>query len=96
MHNIINSKISKQMLRMITAVLAFAPTPAMAMGVLGEYSFLHVTFDSVWHLFIFIFVLVMIPFVLIIFTSWRFRHIKEDETSADSTGKTASREEQED
>jgi len=26
------------------------------------YSFLHVTFGSVWHLFLFIFALVMIPF----------------------------------
>lgn len=95
MRNIINSQISESMLRVITAVLVLAPTQAMAAGVLGEYSFLHVTFSSVWHLFIFIFMLVMIPFVLIIFTSWRFRHIKEDEISGDAAGKTASREEQE-
>jgi len=83
------------MLRVITAVLVLAPTQAMAAGVLGEYSFLHVTFSSVWHLFIFIFVLVMIPFVLIIFTSWRFRHIREDEALDDATGRTESREESE-
>jgi len=81
-----------------TTIIVFAlmPTRAIAVGVLGEYSFLHVTFSSVWHLFLFIFVLVMIPFALIIFTSWRFRHIKEDETPGDAAGKTASREEQED
>jgi len=93
MRNIINSKISESVLWVITAVLALAPTPAMAVGVLGEYSFLHVTFNSVWHLFLFIFVLVMIPFALIIFTSWRFRHIKEDETSGDAAGKATPREE---
>ncbi|MDQ6960006.1 MAG: hypothetical protein Q9M27_03165 [Mariprofundaceae bacterium] len=80
---------------MITVVLALTPAPAMAAGVLGEYSFLHVTFKSVWYLFIFIFALVMIPFVLIIFTSWRFRDLKEDETPGDAAGKTTSREEQE-
>jgi len=72
------------MLATTIAVLMFIPTSAMATGVLGEYSFLHVTFNSVWHLFIFIFILVMIPFVLIIFTSWRFRNIEEDETSNDT------------
>jgi len=83
------------MLWMMTVVLVFAPTQAMAAGVLGEYSFLHVTFDSVWHLFIFIFILVMIPFVLIIFTSWRFRHIEEDEVSTDMPERTESKEESE-
>jgi len=78
----------------IIAALTLSPVPAMA-GVLGEYSFLHVTFNSVWHLFLFIFTLVMIPFALIIFTSWRFRHIKEDEVSGDAAGKPASHEERE-
>jgi len=59
-----------------------APAPAMAAGVLGEYSFLHVTFGSVWHLFLFIFTLVMIPFALLIIVSWRFRKIKEDDPAS--------------
>jgi len=67
-----------------------APAPAMAAGVLGEYSFLHVTFGSVWHLFLFIFVLVMIPFVLIIVMSWRFRKLKEEESPAGVSGNSAS------
>jgi len=78
MRNIMDSRVYKPLLGMITAVLVFMPDQAIA-GVLGEYSFLHVTFNSVRHLFIFIFILVMIPFVLIIVLSWRFRNIKEDE-----------------
>jgi len=100
----------KSMPAMIAAMLLLAPTPAMATGVLGEYSFLHVTYNSVWHLFIFIFILVMIPFAVIIFTSWRFRGMNEDkrfggsvggrsvdatEKDDDPTAKSASREEQE-
>jgi len=95
MHNTINSWIFKSILRMVIVVLTLMPAPAMAKGVLGEYSFLHVTFNSVWHLFIFIFILVMIPFVLIIFTSWRFRKIKEDEAPGDTDGKAASHGKQE-
>ncbi len=82
MRNIMDSRVFKPMLGMVTAVLVFMPTEAMA-GVLGEYSFLHVTFNSVRHLFIFIFILVMIPFILIIVLSWRFRNIKEDEISGE-------------
>lgn len=78
MRNIMDSRVFKPMLGMVTAVLVFMPTEAMA-GVLGEYSFLHVTFNSVRHLFIFIFILVMVPFVLLIVLSWRFHNIKEDE-----------------
>jgi len=94
MHNIIHSRIFKPVLQIIVAVLVLMPTQAMA-NVLGEYSFLHVTFNSVRHLFIFIFVLVMIPFVVIIFASWRFRNIEEDEISANVTERTESREESE-
>ncbi len=81
---IIDSKVFKPLLGITIAVLVFIfmPTHAMA-GILGEYSFLHVTFNSVRHLFIFIFILVMIPFVLIIVLSWRFRNIKEDEISGE-------------
>ncbi len=62
---------------------AFLLWPAGARAdVLGEYSFLHVTFHSVWHLFLFIFALVMIPFVLLIVTFWRFRNAEPDERSA--------------
>jgi len=95
MRNINHLRIIKSMLRMVMVILALMPTSAMALGVLGEYSFLHVTFDSVWRLFLFIFMLVMIPFVLIIFMSWRFRGIKEDEVKDHSAVKTTSREGQE-
>ena len=76
--------IKKSFMACLTLVAAalVAPASAMATGVLGEYSFLHVTFGSVWHLFLFIFTLVMIPFVLLIFVSWRFRKIREDEPAA--------------
>ncbi len=56
----------------MAGMLMLLPGHALA-GVLGEYSFLHVTFDSVWHVFLFIFTLVMVPFALIIVLSWRFR-----------------------
>jgi len=74
----------------LITVAALAPTSAMAAGVLGEYSFLHVTFGSVWHLFLFIFTLVMIPFVLIIVMSWRFRKIKEEEIADTVSGNSPS------
>lgn len=95
MRNINHLKIIKSMLRMVMVTLVLMPTSAMAVGVLGEYSFLHVTFDSVWRLFLFIFMLVMIPFVLIIFMSWRFRGLKEDEAKDHAAVKTTLREEQE-
>jgi len=47
------------------------PGKAMAVDVLGEYSYMHVSFSSVWHIFLFILVLVMMPFFLMIYHVWR-------------------------
>ena len=52
-------------------VLLLAPGQAMAVAVLGEYSYLHVTFASVWHIFLFILFLVMMPFFFMIYHVWR-------------------------
>jgi len=60
-------------------LLTLLPDQALA-GVLGEYSFLHVTFNSVWHVFLLIFALVMVPFALIIIMSWRFRESAKKES----------------
>lgn len=55
----------------LIALLLFAPERAMAVDVLGEYSYMHVSFSSVWHLFLFILTLVMMPFLLMIYHVWR-------------------------
>jgi hypothetical protein len=56
----------------LALLLCALPGKAMAaMDVLGEYSYLHVSFSSIWHIFLFILVLVMMPFFLMIFVAWR-------------------------
>ena len=74
--------IARAWMRNIVAAILLSLFPVTARAdVLGEYSFLHVTFHSVWHLFLFIFSLVMIPFVLLIVSFWRFRNAEPDEHS---------------
>lgn len=76
----------------LAALLVGLPHVAEAGGVLGEYSYLHVSFSSVWHIFIFILVLVMMPFILMIYHVWRHGPMKGD---ADRDGVSDSRRENE-
>lgn len=56
----------------LSLLVCALPGKAMAaMDVLGEYSYLHVSFSSIWHIFLFILVLVMMPFILMIVVAWR-------------------------
>ena len=62
----------------LAGMLIVSPHLAEAGGVLGEYSYLHVSFSSVWHIFLFILLLVMMPFILMIYHVWRHGPMKGD------------------
>ncbi len=82
MQKLINSPVVRfvSLLALLTCAL---PRDALAaMDVLGEYSYLHVSFSSIWHIFLFILVLVMMPFFFMIFAAWhRISEIKEEKAS---------------
>jgi uncharacterized membrane protein YhaH (DUF805 family) len=63
---------------LLAGLVLFSPKQAMAVDVLGEYSYMHVSFSSVWHLFLFILILVMMPFILLIFHAWKQSNRKGD------------------
>jgi uncharacterized membrane protein YfhO len=71
---------------LLALLICGLPRDALAtMDVLGEYSYLHVSFSSIWHIFLFILVLVMMPFFLMIFASWhRINEIKEEKAMGES------------
>ena len=84
MQRLINSPVLRFVY--LLAMLIFGlPKDALAtMNVLGEYSYLHVSFSSIWHIFLFILVLVMMPFMFMIFAAWhRINEIKEEKAMAD-------------
>lgn len=77
MHKLINGTAARFLA--LALLLCALPGKAMAaMDVLGEYSYLHVSFSSIWHIFLFILVLVMMPFFLMIFVAWRRGGSSED------------------
>jgi hypothetical protein len=77
MRKLINGTVAQFLV--LTLLLCALPGKAMAaMDVLGEYSYLHVSFSSIWHIFLFILVLVMMPFFLMIFVAWRRGNSTED------------------
>jgi len=55
----------------------FFSTPAQAS--LDSYRYLHVTIDSTWAIFIFIFCLVFVPMVLLIVLHWWHAFKKDDD-----------------
>ena len=80
--------INKQIVRLgilFTFLLCALPHDAFAaMNVLGEYSYLHVSFSTIWHIFLFILILVVMPFIIMIFASWhRINEIKEEKTTVE-------------
>jgi hypothetical protein len=71
MQRLINSPVMR-FVSLLALLFCALPGKAMAaMNVLGEYSYLHVSFSSIWHIFIFILILVMMPFILMIVVAWR-------------------------
>lgn len=89
MQKIINTQIVRLGI-MFSLLLCVLPHDAFAaMNVLGEYSYLHVSFSTIWHIFLFILVLVMMPFMIMIFASWhRINEIKEEKTSVEKESDT--------
>lgn len=47
-----------------------------------SYRYLHVTIDTPWMIFIFLLVIIMIPFILMAVLYWYFAYKKSDERSA--------------
>jgi len=79
MQRLINSPMLRLASLLALCVLAMPKDALAAMDVLGEYSYLHVSFSSIWHIFLFILVLVMMPFFFMIFAAWhRISEIKEE------------------
>ena len=85
MQKLINSPVVR-FASLLALLICALPKDALAsMDVLGEYSYLHVSFSSIWHIFLFILVLVMMPFFLMIFASWhRINEIKEEKAMAET------------
>lgn len=82
MQKLINSPVVR-FASLLALLICALPKDALAsMDVLGEYSYLHVSFSSIWHIFLFILVLVMMPFFFMIFATWhRISEIKEEKAA---------------
>jgi len=64
---------------LLTAAL-LASTPAMA---LDSYRFLHVTIETPWIIFVFLFFLVFAPMILMAVLYWNYAFSKKDEDEED-------------
>lgn len=49
-----------------------------------SYRYMHVTIDTPWHIFLFLLVIVLSPFILMAILYWRFAGQKGDTDSQDS------------
>jgi len=69
----------------LTALLFFAASNAWAVD---SYRFLHVTIDTPWFIFIFLFFLVFSPMILSAIIHWRhaLKRDDEDEESSEKEG----------
>lgn len=57
-------------------LLALLPTPALAFD---SYRYLHVTIDTIWYIFIFLLLILLVPFVLMaVLYWWTLRHPKDE------------------
>lgn len=64
---------------MLLATL-FAAGPAFAVD---SYRYLHVTIDTPWHIFLFLLVIVLLPFILMAILYWHFTLRKSEPVPQD-------------
>ncbi|MDQ6979834.1 MAG: hypothetical protein Q9M09_06585 [Mariprofundaceae bacterium] len=71
-------------MKRLTLFMLMLLWPLQAMAV-DSYRFLHVTIDTPWFIFVFLFFLVFSPMILMVVLYWRFGvgSKEEDESSAD-------------
>jgi len=83
MRRLINHPMARFVVPALLLIFALPRNALASWDVLGEYSYLHVSFSTIWHIFIFILILVMMPFILMIFVAWK-RGPSDDEKRIES------------
>ncbi len=65
---------------LFSMLVLFSP----AVWAVDSYRYLHVSPDTPWHIFIFLLLIIMLPFILMAILYWHFAFKKKDENETDS------------
>jgi len=77
----------KHLMFMVASILAGLLGTTQAWAV-DSYRYLHVTIDTPWTIFVFLFFLVFAPMILAVFLYWRSAMQRKDEEDEENTGDT--------